>query len=117
MAAQTLEYSTFEVTLTKGTNITDQVLGTISGAIKTVQVKKVFRVDQKTTYNILIVHDDGTPISVELTKRQIAVVEGTDVLDGTLATVAGLTQAVDIELLEINGKTRIYDVLAVHLNA
>lgn len=117
MAAQTLELSTFEVTVTKGTNITDQVLATISGAIKTVQIKKVFRIDNKTTYNILVVHDDGTPIALELTKRQIAVVEGTDVLSVALATVAGATQAVDIELLEINGTTRIYDVLAVHLNA
>ncbi len=117
MATQTLQHSTFEVTLTKGSDITDQVLATISGAIKTVQIKKVFRIAGKTTYNILIIHDDGTPIALELTKRQIAVVEGTDVLDGALATVAGATEAVDIELLEINGTTRIYDVLAVHLNA
>lgn len=117
MASQVLQTSTFEISVTKGTNATDVVLGTIAGAIKTAQLKKVFRKGLITTYNLVIIHDDGTPIALEYTKRQIAVVEGTDVLDGALATVAGAAEVVDVELLEINGTTRIYDVLAVHLNA
>ncbi len=117
MAAETLEYSTFEVVMTKGTDITDQVLGTVGGAIKEVQIKKVFRIGIKTTYNIIIVHDaTGTSI-VEVSKRQISVVEGTDVLDGALGTFAGITKGIDIELLEINGTTRIYDIVDVHLDA
>jgi hypothetical protein len=117
MAAENLEYTVEQVSVTKGTNLTDQVLATINGAIKEVQIKKVERIGDVTTYTIIIIHDDGTPINLEWTKREITVTKGTNVEDQALATVAGLTQAVDIDLLEQNGTTYIYTVLAVHLNA
>lgn len=113
-----LEVSTFEVTLTKGTDITDQPLATVGGAIQGLTIKKIQRSEQDTIYQIIVIHDATGTTALELTKRQVPITLGaTDILDQVLATTAGATEGVDIEFLERNGDVLTYDVMIVHLNA
>jgi hypothetical protein len=118
MAAQTVEVSTAQISVTKGTNLTDQVLATVGGAVQEVQIKKVERIGDVTTYFIIIIHDNVATTALEWTKREVAITKGaTDKLDEALAVLAGNTVGVDIDLLEINGDVYTYTVIDVHLNA
>jgi hypothetical protein len=47
-----IEYSTFEITVTPGTDVLDGVLGTVGGAVQGVTIKEVGR----NTYQIIVVH-------------------------------------------------------------
>ena len=116
MAAETLEVSTKQITVVKGTEQEDQTLATLSGAIKSVQIKKIERIGDSTTYTIVIVHDDGTPITVQWSYQEVAVTKGTDLLDLTLVTNNGVAQGVDIDLIEINGNVITYGIVDVHLS-
>ena len=120
MVAENLEFSTFQATITEGTDATDVPIATVGGALKEggIQIKKRKRTDDgKIIYDILVVHTDVGSNALEYTKREITVTEGTDVTDQVLATVAGVTQAVDIaEIRHVDDKIT-YAIFAVHLNA
>jgi len=116
MAAQTLEVSTKQIVVVKGTEQEDQALATLSGAIKSVSIKKIERIGKSTTYTIIIVHDDGTPITVQWSYQEVLVTKGTDILDLTLVTNNGAAQGVDIDLIEINGNVITYGIVDVHLS-
>jgi len=113
-----VEYSTFEVTLTKGTNITDQALGTVGGAVIEVNIRKETRTqDDKTRYIITVIHNATGSTILQVTKRQISVARGTaSSLDNALATTgaATVTNKADVLLLESNETNILYDVLLVH---
>ncbi len=117
MAAVPLEYTTLEITTTKGTPLTNQVLATVAGAVQKVKILKRTRSGDKTIYTILVVHADAGAVNLEWTYDEVAVTKGTDVTDIVLATVAGTVQDVDVDLLEINGDIITYAVFVVHLNA
>jgi len=117
LAAETLEVSTKQIVVVKGTEQEDQTLATLSGAIKSVTIKKIERIGDSTTYTIIIIHDDGTPITVEWSYQEVLVTKGaTDILDLTLVTNNGVAQGVDVELIEINGDVRTYGIVDVHLS-
>lgn len=119
MVSENQEYSTFEATITEGTNVTDVVMGTVGGALLTggTVIKKRKRTDDgKIIYDILVVHTvTGTTI-LRYTKREITVTEGTDVLDVALATTVGAAQAVDIAKIRQVGNKITYVIFIVHLN-
>ena len=121
MVAENLEYSTFQATVTEGTDDTDVPIASLGGLLKEggIQIKKRKRTDDgKIIYDILMIHTDaGGPTALEYTKREITVTEGTDVTDIVLATVAGVTQAVDIAEIRHVGNKITYAIFAVHLNA
>lgn len=119
MVAVPLEYTTLQVTVTKGTPVTDVVLATIAGAVQKAKVLKRERIGDKITYTILVVHADAGAVNLEYTYDEIVVAKGTDVTDIVLATVAGVVQDVDVDLVEINGINNdiTYGIFVVHLNA
>lgn len=117
MVAVPLEYTTLEITVTRGTPVTDQVLGSVAGAVQKVKVLKRERSGDKTIYTILVVHADAGAVALEYTYDEIAVTKGTDVTDVVLATVAGVVQDVDVDIIQRSDKIINYAVFVVHLNA
>ena len=118
MASQTLEVSRFTVTVTKGTAIADAVIGTVSGAVKGVKAVRVNEGSTNVTYEVIVVHDDGTPVALEYSVKQFILTENTTpVLSATGMTVAGATQAIDIIATHSVGIINTFDIFAIHLNA
>ena len=118
MAAQTLETSHFTVDVTKGTAIADAVIGTVSGAVHGAKAIKINEVGNVVTYQIIVVHDDGTPAALEYSFVTQDLTENTTPdLSNTGLTVAGATQAVDISFNNQVGSVNSFDIFVVHLNA
>ena len=118
MAAQTLETSHFIVDVTAGTAIADAVLGTVSGAVHGVKAIKIRQRGSVITYQVIVVHDDGTPANLEYSFVTQDLLEVTTPdLSNTGLTVAGATQAVDITHTTSNGSIHSFDIFVVHLNA
>jgi len=121
MPAVALEFTTLQITVALGASLTDQVLGTIAGAVSTngggVRIVKRERSGDSTIYTILVVHDTTGAVNLEWSYREVKVTKGTDVTDATLATVAGIIQGTDISLVESTGDIITYAFFVIHLNA
>jgi len=112
-----IEVSTFEVTVTKGTDVTDAVLATVGGAIQSITIHKIERIGDATTYQIVVIHDATGTTAIEFTKREVTIVKGaTDLLDQVVATTAGNTEGIPhVSLLEQDSSNYLYEVFIVHL--
>lgn len=118
MAAQTLETSFFTVDVIKGTAIADAVIGTVSGAVHGAKAIRIRDTQNTVTYQIIVVHDDGTPAALEYSFVTQELTENeTPDLSNTGLTVAGATQAVDITLTQGQRDINSFDIFVVHLNA
>jgi hypothetical protein len=118
MAAQTLQVSFFTVDVIRGTAIADAVLGTVAGAVHGAKAIKIKDNGQTVTYQVIVVHDDGTPINLEYSFITQSYTENTTPdLDNTGLTVAGATQAVDIIPRDTVDNINTFDIFVVHLNA
>lgn len=119
MVTENQEFSTFQATITEGSDLTDQVLATVGGALKEggITIHKRKRTDDgKIIYDIIVVHTDVGSNILQWTKREITITEGTDVLDQVLATTAGAAQAIDIAEIRHVGNKITYVIFIVHLN-
>lgn len=118
MAAQTLEVSYFTVDVVRGTPISDAVIGSVSGAVHGARAIKIKDNGQTITYQIIVVHDDGTPVALEYSFVTQSLTENTTPdLSNTGLTVAGATQAVDITPRDVVDNINTFDIFVVHLNA
>ncbi len=112
------EITTFTFTSTKGTPTPLTPIPNVGGAVLGISVEKVFRVDDQTTYDIIVTHDDAGSVAVDFFNEQVTVTEGTDLSDVALSiATTGAILFTSVKFLERSGTSRIYDITVVALNA
>lgn len=117
MATQAVEFSHFTITVTKGADVEDVVLGTLGGTIISVTITKIKETTDTITYHIIIIHDTVSTTALEYTTKQFVKTDGTDALDVVLDTVAGASQAAFASPTDIREDQTTYELIVVHLNA
>lgn len=118
MAAVNLLISRFTVTITKGTAVADATIGTVGGAVVGVSAQRIRDTGPKSTYEVIVVHDDGTPIALQYSVKTVTLAENTTpVLDAVLDTVNGAVQGISIDRRAGVGVNNDFDIFVVHLSA